>query len=565
MNFLHRIKAWFVSHKVLGLVGIVVLAGLAYYVFGSKSSVPTRYVESKVSKGTIISAVTGSGQVSASNQIDIKPKVSGNITYLPVKAGQYVSAGSVIAQIDSTDALRAVRDAQANVASAELSLEKLKLQDSSDNMNASLSKSYDDGFNAVSNTFLDLPGIMDGLSNMFFKLNAITNKYNVNWYAEQFPADDPDAFTVLTYKSDFVNAYNTALASYNSTSDEYKSISRTSDSSSIYDLITNTYDTTKLIATAIKDANNYLDFVSSSLQKRNANVPAVLTNNKTTLTSDTSQTNTHLSDLLSIKSTIHGYQDAFPSNTLDLKSAELSVTQKQNALQDAKTNLDDYSIRAPFAGILAKVGINMADSVSSGTVVATIITKKQLANISLNEVDVSKIKIGEKATLTFDAIPSLSIVGEVESIDSIGTVTQGVVTYNVQIGFASQDASVKPGMSVSASIITDVHQDVLVVPNSAVKSSKSGAYVEMFDTPLPPPVAGVTGSPSSVLPRQQAVTTGISNDTMTEIVSGLTEGDLVVSRTITTTTTSSASTAPSLLGTGRGSVGGSALRTASGR
>ena len=97
----------------------------------------------------------------------------------------------------------------------------------------------------------------------------------------------------------------------------------------------------------------------------------------------------------------------------------------------------------------------------------------------MNEVDVAKIKVGQKTTLTFDAIDGLSIAGEVIDIDAVGTVTQGVVNYNVKIGFDTQDERIKPGMSVSATIIIEVKQDVLLIPNSAIKSAGEAYYVEM--------------------------------------------------------------------------------------
>ena len=194
------------------------------------------------------------------------------------------------------------------------------------------------------------------------------------------------------------------------------------------------------------------------------------------------------------------------------------MTQAENSLLDARQKLADYFIRAPFDGVIAVVNVEKGYSVSASTVVTTIITKQRTAKIAFNEVDVAKVKIGQKVTLTFDAIEGLSISGEVAEIDSIGTVSQGVVNYNVKIVFDTQDDRVKPGMSVSAAVITDVKQDVLLVPNSAVKSDGNGQYVEFL----------INNAPQS-----QSVEAGLSNDTMTEIKSGIKEGDKIVIQTIT--------------------------------
>jgi len=145
----------------------------------------------------------------------------------------------------------------------------------------------------------------------------------------------------------------------------------------------------------------------------------------------------------------------------------------------------------------------------------------------------------------------------------------------MKLSFDTQDERVKTGMTVSVSIITDVKTDVLVVPNGAVKSQNGGgSYVEMFPSTdstgspqagsgqviLPAEAFTGQGFPSTIAPRQQNVTTGLSNDTMTEIVDGLKEGDNVVTRTIAATTATTA-TAPSLFGGGGNKTsGGGAVR-----
>jgi HlyD family secretion protein len=204
---------------------------------------------------------------------------------------------------------------------------------------------------------------------------------------------------------------------------------------------------------------------------------------------------------------------------------------------DAKEKLADYSLRAPFDGTITGITIKKGDAVTSGTSIATLLTPQKIAEIALNEVDASKISLGQKATLSFDAVDGLSLTGKVSEIDALGTVSQGVVTYTVKITFDAEDARVKPGMSVSAAIITDVKQNVLMVPNSAVKLSGDARYVEVPTVPVATDAtANVSGIVFNEPPREQSIQMGISNDTSTEIISGLQEGDQIIVRTITPTT-----------------------------
>jgi len=556
-----KIKAYILAHKIISSAILLVFIGTSY--LGYKKITSTagdiRYLTAKVAKGTVIASISGSGQVSSLNQVDIKAKASGDVVYLAAQNGQKIRTGELIGELDDKDAEKSVRDAEVNLESAQISLSKLKIQNSSDNLNADSAKTYDDAFNTLSNAFLDLPGIMTGFDDMFFKNSATTGQNNINWYGEQATQADQDQANIL--KQDLIDSYNKATAAYNATFETYKTISRTSDNATIGNFVSQTYDTVKLISDAVKDANNYINFVNNSMQKNSFAIPAIIAANLASLNTYTSKINTHLSNLLADKTNIKNNTDAFPNADLDIQSAELSLEQKQNALQDAKDKLADYFIRAPFDGTLASINIKKSDSVSAGATVATLITTKQLAEISLNEVDVAKIKIGQKSTLTFDAIPELTISGVVADIDTVGTVSQGVVSYTTKLSFDTQDSRVKPGMSVSATIITDIRQDVLTVPNSAIKSQAGTSYIEMFDTPLPPSTDGLIGSISKTAPNKIPVEVGLTSDTESEITSGIKEGDEIVTRTITPSATTTTS-APSIFGGAGGNrtTGGGGVR-----
>jgi len=157
-------------------------------------------------------------------------------------------------------------------------------------------------------------------------------------------------------------------------------------------------------------------------------------------------------------------------------------------------------------------------------------------------VDISNVAAGQKVTLKLDALDNYSATGRVEKVDALGTVTQGVVTYNVTIALDNLDERIKPQMSVSASIITDVKTDVLVVPSSSVKTEANSSYVEVLNN-------GNT-------PEKKTVQIGSSNATDTEIISGINAGDKVVIQTINPNlTTSSSGSSNSLRMPGIGGFG----------
>jgi RND family efflux transporter MFP subunit len=584
-----KIKNYILAHKVISIIIVVIIAGASYWGYSRLTNTggETRYVMAEVQRGAVIASITGSGQVSASNQIDIKPKASGDVISVGVSNGQDVKAGTIIAQLDSRDAQKGVRDAQANLESSKLSLEKLKqpadnlsiiqaenalaqAQESKQQTEVDLVKSYDDGFNTISNAFIDLPTVMAGLQDTLYGFNYASGQWNMDYYAGAVQNFDSNA---AQFRNDANTKYQTARSDYDKNFNDYKSANRFSDHATIESLVDETYNSSKNVAEAVKSANNLIQFYKDKTIEHNLKPQSLADTHLSNLNAYTGKLNTHLLNLLSIKNTIktdkNNITDAertiaekteslaklkAGADKLDIESSQLAVTQKQNALLDAREKLADYSIRAPFDGTIAAMSVKKADSVSAATAVATLITKQKLAEISLNEVDAAKVKVGQKATLTFDAVDGLSIAGQVAEIDTIGTVTQGVVTYNIKIGFDTQDDRVKPGMSVSAAIITDIKQDVLAVPNSAVKTQGTNHYVEMFDQKLIQSSSSGSNSqgiPSTLIPRQQPVEIGLSSDTQTEIISGLKEGDQIVARTVSATQTTAA-TAPSLFGGGGG-------------
>jgi HlyD family secretion protein len=220
---------------------------------------------------------------------------------------------------------------------------------------------------------------------------------------------------------------------------------------------------------------------------------------------------------------------------LDIRAKRIALRQKEDALVLAKQNLAYCNVFAPFDGVVTEVKIKKNDSVSAGQVLATLITKQKIAEITLNEVDIAKVKIGQKANITFDALEDLNITGEVKEVNTLGTATQGVVTYGVKIVFDTDADYAKPGMSITANIITEAKQDVLVLPNSAIKSQGESYYVELVEAPDETKqqlLANVSGIALPTSPKMLAIEIGLSNDLSTEIVSGLEEGDVVVSSTV---------------------------------
>jgi multidrug efflux pump subunit AcrA (membrane-fusion protein) len=184
-------------------------------------------------------------------------------------------------------------------------------------------------------------------------------------------------------------------------------------------------------------------------------------------------------------------------------------------------------VTAPLSGTITALNVEDGDvvgSTDSTRAYATIIDLDRFqAAITVAESDIASVEIGQKAVITFDALPDLTLTGRVTGIDYTATNSEGVVSYEVLVAPDTTNASVKGGMTVSVNIITGVATDVLAVPSSAVKTASGGSYVQVLEDDQPTNVA---------------VEVGMTTDSYIEIVSGLTEGqEIIVSTTTSGSTT----------------------------
>jgi len=575
------LKKLFKKKIIIPLLIILILGGYFGFKNFVKKENQIRYTLAAVEKGTIIVSVSGSGQILALDQVDIKPKISGEIAAVYTKKGEEVKTGKLIMKLDDADFQKAVRDAEISLETAKLELEKLlsppddltllqaensltQARESKQKAEDNIEKAYEDAFNTIANAFLDLPTIVTGVRDVLYSYeigeSEITvGKYQWNISVYQYIFEPQDRDKIEPFIRSAEDNYKTARKNYDQNFEDYKNTSRYSEKETIEALLNETLETTKSIAETVKSETNLLDFVVDYLSNHDRKVYNKIIEYQSDLKTYTSKTNSHLLNLLSIQRSLKDSREAIIDaertiaekelqlsklkagpDELDIRAKKIAIQQKEDALLTAKQNLADSSIYVPFDGIVADVKVKKGDLVSTGTVLATLITEQKIAEISLNEVDAAKVKMGQKATLTFDALPDLTLTGKVSEIDTVGTVSQGVVSYGVKIVLDTDDERIKPGMSVTAEIIVEAKSDILVLPNSAVKSQAGTYYVELVEIPEEKKQEFLNNRTGVILPTQpktQQIEVGISNDSLTEILSGLKEGDIVISSTITSTQT----------------------------
>jgi HlyD family secretion protein len=551
------------------VIAIVVVGGGWWWYAASRSGVQvTKYVIQKATRGTVITSVSGSGQMQAVTTVNVAPQVTEIVTSVPVTVGEKVAAGQLLVSLDTTNEARALAQAKLSLQSAQLSLAELTqapatttlIQDQNavtqDIQNvaaasSTLTADYQSGFNSVSGAFVDFQTVMAGLK-AFVNGNDISKlQYDPDAYVDLMPSYLITA--ALPYRDQVVATYGAAEAAYQQNLADYNTANRMSPPATLDALFAETYQTAQTISGSVKSVKDLLNYIVNNYPSGNGSqLPAVTNTLQANMNTYTATINGDVSSLNGAITTISNDTTSVTNDRLALnaasstlatlvagpddlsiQSSELAVQQQELALQTAQTNLDDCAIRAPISGIVSAVNAVIGETVASPAV--TIVGQGQVAEVTLNEVDAAKVKLGDPATLTFDALPDVSMAGQVIEIDPVGTVSQGVVDYNVQIALAEPNTEIKPGMSVTANIVTQAAQDVVAVPNAAVTTQGTLSYVLEPASPVSAAEIASSSSGGIVLPaspRMVPVTIGVSNDTEMQILSGIAVGDEIIIQTI---------------------------------
>jgi HlyD family secretion protein len=522
-----RIINFLKTKKLLLLTLIIILGIVGYFFFFGQSNQSNVYILTRVQKGEINKYVSGSGNIVSVDNLDLRPTVSGKIIYLGVKEGNYVSRGQLLVKLDTSDLEKQIRDLEFTLQNQQINLEKLKDNYEQVKRGDDLKKIYQNNLTTFNNIFNSYPQFFDQINAIYFNddFNDQVYKKNLEYYLSY----ENSNYRELTekYKNDLDNLKK-RFVSLSKDFDFIKSQSVLNENfvASIYDFNT--------------DFANYVKFGLDLSRKIKDN--QILTNarhtKQTVIENHISQLNSlynnllpYNSNLIDIKNAINSYYDKIKSLEYDIKNSDVNIEQTKTKIDDLKNDLKDYYVYSPLNGYVNTLNVKVNDLVGSGTILMNLVSKDRIAEIKLNEVDLAGVKVGSSAILTFDSLPNLKINGQVIFINPIGEVAQGVVSYKLKISF-KDNPQVKIGMTVNADIVIDSKKDVLVVPNSAIKTMGNRKYVEIPDEKENLNSRESRSVALEYPPKMVFIKTGLSDDKNTEILEGLKDGDLIILRKI---------------------------------
>ena len=204
-----------------------------------------------------------------------------------------------------------------------------------------------------------------------------------------------------------------------------------------------------------------------------------------------------------------------PATSADVKQAEIDVQTSNIALKKAQDDLTNATMLAPSSGRVIGVTGKVGDTVSANSTVVELADLGQIEiQTSIGQADVTSVQAGQSAVITFDARPNETFTGKVSRVVPKKASTSGAVTYTVFVSVDKAPTGLLPGMTSDADIIVAERKNALILPRRSIRAT-ANATINLSVVQ--------TGQPTS-----KSVKIGLVGDTNVEILSGLQEGDQVV-------------------------------------
>ncbi len=243
------------------------------------------------------------------------------------------------------------------------------------------------------------------------------------------------------------------------------------------------------------------------------------------------------------------------SNTIrvtQIAQARASGARASASLVNAKVQLDETKVTAPSNGIILKKYIEAGTLISSGisafnstgtNIVQFGDTTRMYVDVQVDETDIANVDLDQKVDITFDSYPTTTFEGKVIRIDPQMVIEQNVTTAHVRVEVDNTQATyqlLKPGMNATCEFIVNQKDDVIAVPNEALKNDTDGSrYVEIASGGKPAPAEkGEEADPAlkiGIKSEKRKLTSdniGLEGNDSTEIKTGLKEGETIVLQTI---------------------------------
>jgi RND family efflux transporter MFP subunit len=452
-----------------------------------------------VVRSDIVQEVAVTGKIKPNQSVELGFDKSGRVQNVYVSVGEVVKSGQVLASLEAGEVSADLAKARALLDEERVTLLETKntaplsFGDASKNLDASIKEGFADADNAVRNR------------------------------ADQFFKNLPDSprFEISITSGNFVHYFNVPSDTTIVLNNERRKVEtiltewKTRLSSLTSDNLASEAD--KAI-TGLNVISDFLDDMAGgvkSFTSADYSYDTTVINYKTAISSARSEVSGAISALVTAKDKYNasgalGSAGQFES----VLTQEAKVSQAQAAVDSLESSLGKFVIRAPFDGVITKQDAKQGEAVSASAPLISMISQGDMyIEADISEIHIGKVKIGDPVSITLDAFPNETFVGEVSYIEPGDVIIDGIVNYKVRVNLKNADERIKSGLTSNLKIETDKKENVLSIPLYAVIKEGDQNFVNK-----------VSGNKTKKIPASLGLS---GNNGFVEILSGLSQGDVV--------------------------------------
>ena len=457
-----------------------------------------------VRRGDVVQEVNVTGQVEPASRLELAFEKGGRLGRLPIKVGDRVAAGALLAQLESASLLAELAEAEARLKAEEAKLDELRRGTRREEISVQEAKVRD-----------AQQSLFDALQDAFTKADDAVRTKVDQFFSNPRTANPQLNFTIADVALETsVESERLAMESLlTSWPAELGGLTVASDLEPHADAAKTNLGRLRSFLDKAALALN-LDFAGGSLPQ------ATLETNQSTVTTARANINTAMGNVSAAEA---DYLIGKEELKLKLAGASPEAIRAQQALsQEAKAKVDvvraEFAksvIRAPVGGLVTKIEFDVGEVVAANAPVVSLISDVAFEiKANVPEVDVGNILVGNPVRMSVDAFPGETFGGRVRAVDPAETVIEGVVNFEIRVAFEKPDPRLKSGLTANLAIETQKKSGVLILPQSAILERDQGALVRKLE---------------SNETREVEIVIGIrGRDGIVEILSGLAEGDKVL-------------------------------------
>lgn len=466
---------------ILGILALIVAASFGWYRYTSqtKAAPAPDYETIKVDKGTLISTVSATGAIEPEGQVSLVFRGTGRVGEVAIKDGDAVTAGQVLARLETEDLDLALAQAETGLAISQAQLERLKVPTEDADIVAAQA------------------AITSAEANITSAQAAVTSAQASYDNLQAGPTEDQKRASSASLERARVMRDQAQAA---------------------YDQVASRPEI-GLLPQSVQLQQATIDFETAEANYRITTAPpteAQLAAARAQIVQSQAAVAQARASLAQAQATLTKLQRG--PGASDLAVAEAQVTQAELSVQQAKLTRENSALTSPIAGVVTELNITAGElpNAARAAVVVTDLSQFHI-NITVDEIDIGSLAEGQPVRVTLDAVPDATLDGHIDNISDTPVSGSSGVSYRVRVVIDEAKVPLRSGLSATASIVTQELKDVVVIPNRSVQIDRTSgrAYVEKI----------VDGIPATI-----EVELGARNEQYSQVLSGVSEGDLLAIR-----------------------------------